>query len=281
MPRVPAFQLERLGAAVRSRAWSGRLDRHPDHHPLVRRTPLLHHARRAVLTAAALVSLTGCTAAVSTTVPPTATPRAAAPTAAATDARVTTAPAATTTPSQSAAEVRASFVGELPDGWTVAAEGRLLAFATAAEPAMTIELLPNRSVMAEDCSLEAEPGVASTASAITDELAARKGVLASAPGALAIGGLDGRALDIRVDPSTGVTCPTDEGGFVPLFGSLEAYGWGFAGVAPEERIRIVALDVPGGGNLLILVTAPDAATFDQRGDDVTAILDHLVFEVAS
>ena len=194
---------------------------------------------------------------------------------------ITTAPALTpgpTAPPPPTIALRASLDGDLPAGWDVASEGTLLSFTTGGDgPGMAVELLRNRSVMAETCALDAEAGVGTSAEAIVAALAARRGITATKAVLTRVGGLSGRWVELRVDPAVGVTCPGDDGGFVPLFGAMEGYGWGYAGIGADERIRIVALDVADGENLVILVTAPNAATYDRLIDDATSIIKHLVF----
>ena len=140
-------------------------------------------------------------------------------------------------------------------------------------------MLRNRSVMAADCALEAQKDVATRAEAIIVAIAARPGVAATPPLKARIGGLSGLSIDLGVDQSAGTTCAGDDGGFVPLFGAMESYGWGYAGVGSHERMRLIALDVADNENLVILVTAPDAAAFERHIGAAEAIVKHLAFKV--
>ena len=208
-----------------------------------------------------------------TTVDPTTVPTAA----------VTVQPPASsssTGPGGSPMHLRVSLNGDLPDGWDVSAEGTLLSFATTgSDPGMTIEMLENREVMAEDCGLGPESGVAMTASAVVDAISGRRGLVPSGRSPVTVGGLTGEQVDLRVDPDVGVTCPGEDGGFVPLVGAMESYGWGFSGVGPAERIRLVALDVEPDQILIVLVVAPTAAARERHIEAASSIIGSLEFAI--
>jgi hypothetical protein len=146
---------------------------------------------------------------------------------------------------------------------------------------MSIDLQLNRAVSAEDCDFGPEPGVDMTAGAIVGAMAARRGLTATGQGPAEVGTLTGQQVDLRLDEAVGVTCPGEDGGYVPLFGAMESYGWGFLGVLPEERFRLIALDVPGDQNLMIVVSAPDATTYDRHIGEAETIIEHLAFEIES
>jgi hypothetical protein len=206
-------------------------------------------------------------------------PQSPAPAAASTP--VTTAPSSTpapTAPPPPTVKLRASLGGDLPKGWDVASEGALLSFTTSGDgPGMAIELLRNRAVMAENCGLEAEPGVGTNAEAITTAIGARRGLTVTKPRSVRVGGLGGRSVDVAVATGVGTTCPGDDGGFVPLFGAMESYGWGYAGVAADERVRLIVLDVADRENLVIFVTAPNRAAYERSIGDASSIIEHLSF----
>jgi hypothetical protein len=233
-------------------------------------------ARILPILAFAALTLSACSTGAATS-RPTVAAAATAPTPA-----MSTAPASTpapTAPPPPELTLRASLDGDLPKGWDVAAEGTLLSFATSGDgPGMAVELLRNRAVMAENCGLEPEPGVATTAKAIVSAVAARRGLTASKPKSVRVGRLSGYDVELQVEAGFDLPCPGEDGaGFVPLFGAMESYGWAYAGVGAAERIRLVALDVADNENLVILVTAPDAATYDRLIGDASSIIDRLVF----
>jgi hypothetical protein len=180
------------------------------------------------------------------------------------------------TPEQPSTPLRPSFVGELPPGWDITSDGGMLAFATSSEPGMTIELLPNRSVMAETCELGPEPGVATNAQAIVAALAARPGLIAGDSSPASVGGLSGLQVDLRGNREIAGSC--DDGAFVPLVGFMGAMGWEFTGIGTKDRLRLVVLDAPGGQNFVIHLWATNAEAFDQHIESASAILSQVSFE---
>ena len=119
--------------------------------------------------------------------------------------------------------------------------------------------------------------MASTSAAIIDALATRPGLIAGPTTPADVGGLTGHQVDIRLDPAVGTTCPDEGVGYTPLVGYLAGTDWLFNGTLPDEVDRIIALDAPDGRNVVILITAPDAAAFDRNIDDAMAIVDGLEF----
>jgi hypothetical protein len=207
-----------------------------------------------------------------------------APTAAPTPAP-TPGPSATATPLADPPTVE--FVGSLPEGWSVRGGANWagtiniqLAFDAGGETdGMHIELLPNRAVMAADCTLGPQPGVETTATAITDALATRPGLIAGPTTAAAVGALAGHQVDVRVDPAVGTACPDEGSGFTPLLGYFAGPDWLFIGTQPDEVDRLIALDVSDGRNVVVVIAAPNAAAFDHHIDDAMAIVAGLVFDV--
>ena len=153
-----------------------------------------------------------------------------------------------------------------------------MAFQTGATGKQTvIELVPNRSVSAADCALDAEPGVGTSAQAIVDALAARRGIIASDQGPAAVGGLTGRQIDLRVDPAIGTTCPDDFGGFIPTIGYRAGADWLYNGIGSKDVARYIVLDASGGRNIVVAIYAADAATFDRDIRDAMTIVEGLRF----
>lgn len=209
-------------------------------------------------------------------------------------------PAATATPAPTPATSAApspsvlgeppevTFGGALPADWTVRAGANYagttniqMAFSTDPEDAwMIIELQPNRAAMAADCTLGPEPGVATDATSIIDALATRVGLLAEAPSPAAVGGLTGRQVDLQVDPAVGPTCSGESVGYTPLLGYFAGSDWLFHGLSPDGEVaRIIALDATDDRNVIVVISAADAATFDANIDDAMAIVDGLQFDV--
>jgi hypothetical protein len=207
----------------------------------------------------------------STTPPPSAT---SAP--AAGDSLPTPTPTPTPSPSPSTTlvPIGVSLSGGLPEGWTVIASGLLSFEIREGGDSMGIELLSDQLVMDAGCAYGPEPGVGYTPDAFIGALAARPGVTASSLGPAEVGGLAGRQADLRGGMTAVQTC----GGFIPLFGRQGDLGWGYVGLADGEHMRLIALDVPGGRNVVVMIDAADDRTFDRYIDDATAIVDHLAFD---
>ena len=187
----------------------------------------------------------------------------------------------TAAPSPTPRSITASLEGGLPSSWTVTATG-LLSFSVDADGAsMTVEALRDSRVMDEGCAYEPEAGVGSTADAFIGTIADRRGLVASGLGPVEVGGLPGRQVDLRLDTTVGATCPGEDEPFVPLFGSYNADFWGFAGLTPNERIRLIAVDIPGGDSIVVYIVASDVASFDRFIDDAMTIVGNLSFEIGS
>ena len=78
-------------------------------------------------------------------------------------------------------------------------------------------------------------------------------------------------------PATELACEGDVR-YVPLIGVDRDGFWNFVGVSPTERIRLIALDVPGKRNLWILIVTEDVTAFDRHIADAMAIVEGLKFD---
>jgi hypothetical protein len=161
-----------------------------------------------------------------------------------------------------------TFAGTLPEGWEevdgsfASAEGVLL------------EILHDLNVMAADCALRPEAGVGRASAEIVGALATRDGLAVVGPEPASVGGLDGRQVDLTVDPAWTRTCDAWHGTepFVPLLGSLDEKNfWHYIGITrgteAHDEVRLVVLDVPGGNVVIaVWVTTPE-----RLADHVAAI----------
>ena len=170
-----------------------------------------------------------------------------------------------------------SISSGIPKGWTILATG-LLSFQSDSLPSTSIEIALNRRVGAANCAMAPEPGVDGSAEAFVHAIAERRGVAASGLRQVELSDLPGWQVDVTLDTSTGPTC-TPESPYVPLFGIDDDGFWNHVGVSAGERMRIVVLDVPDGQNIVILIVAPDASTFDRDLDDAMAILTKVSFTI--
>ena len=114
---------------------------------------------------------------------------------------------------------------------------------------------------ASACPLEAEPGVASGASAMATWIRGLPGLTVGPPGLAAVGGLVGTVLDIRIKDGWKESCSFANGiPTVPLFFKPpDGYRWVLAG---PERLRLYLLDVPGGGTVLVDIDDFDGSQMD-------------------
>lgn len=165
----------------------------------------------------------------------------------------------------------------LPDGWYMPSFGVLVGLVpdTAANraalrdgttPPTFVDLFRNLDVAAMDCTDSAEPGVDETSAALLANLAVRDGLVIDGPIAVEIGGLSGGQLDVAIADDWRETCDGVPGPFVPL---LQGEGLLWWGVAPEERFRIIVLDVTGlpegmHATLTFVIYAADESDWDEH-----------------
>ncbi len=181
----------------------------------------------------------------------------------------------------------------VPSGWTVTSMGMLdyaLAPAGAAE-GDDVRVFFDMHIASKDeaCSETPEPGIPMTADAIVADLAADPRIVTSQPVPVAIGGLTGQQIDVRIAPSTTKTCPFSGGApTVPLLVDDAAYvvnhdgpdimNGPFWGVDTDDRLRIIVLDTPGSGNVVFVVNSNDGTTFDQIVGAAMPVLETYRFE---
>jgi hypothetical protein len=128
-----------------------------------------------------------------------------------------------------------------------------------ARPGTSLEIQRDLVVARADCvEAESEPGVGTTASAMTQALADRPGLVTTEPAPITIGGLSGFTIDITLSPDWTTPCPFSEGRpTVPLVTDPQAspgtgLHWTADPVTDGSFARYIILDVPDGGTILIL-----------------------------
>jgi hypothetical protein len=171
--------------------------------------------------------------------------------------------------------LRWSFVGTLPEGWTQDGVGTFVA------EGISIEIQPDRSVMASDCQLRPEEGIGKSAKEIVDALAARPGLDSSDRQAATIGGLSGEQVDLIISPDWTQSCPGWDPPVpvVPLIGGLDEKNyWHYNAALTGEEARLYVLDVPGDTNVLIAVFTSAPASLADHLDETTSIVEGLTFE---
>jgi hypothetical protein len=172
------------------------------------------------------------------------------------------APSSAAEPSASAAaELEVTFTATLPDGWTQDGDGEIPF--PPSENAF-FEVGQGFRVMRADCAGEPEPGVGDDAASFADAIADREGLDASEAEPITVDGLSGVQLDFTVAADgTGATCIDGDDAFVPLWVAADG---GFAGSAPGDESRLIVVDKPDGGTLLIWITTT-------AGEDLADYLD--------
>jgi hypothetical protein len=246
--------------------------------------------RLAVVGATVALTLAGCGAQAPSNAPagsarpaPSATPAA---TRAATAAAATASAKPTATPAPTPAATRVgqttglawSIRGALPPGWTTE-DGNF----SRSEHAY-VEVLPDRSVMAADCTLRPEAGVGSSATSIAAALAKRKGLATTKPESVTIGGLSGVRFDLSLTPGWAGTCAgwQIDSPVVPLVGTFDAqHYWLFNAAVKGEKDRYLVLDLPDGRNVLVAITVTDPERFSDVVGPAMEILSKLDFAVGS
>jgi hypothetical protein len=144
---------------------------------------------------------------------------------------------------------------------------------------VAFEIYPERYVQAASCDLEPEAGVGTSSDEITSALTARQGLVVSEPAEVTVDGLTGLQVDISTEAeSEGMTCVIDDGSrLVPLF--VDDLG-GYVAIGPEEEMRAVVLDVPGGTNLVIWLWATPSEDIADYQDAAMEVIEGLQFEVS-
>jgi hypothetical protein len=171
------------------------------------------------------------------------------------------------------------LTGDLPDGWDL--DGQTIAH----EGGVFVEVLENRSIMADDCVEGPAAGVGSAAIDLAQALSGREGLVVSGMRSDSVGGLDGLQLDLKLADDWTGTCPWWDNGnspVVPAFGAFDAKNyWLYTAIAPGEPVRMRLLDAPQGGNVVIAFWAPSTELFDANVDDAESILDLIRFDAGS
>jgi hypothetical protein len=129
-----------------------------------------------------------------------------------------------------------------------------------------------------DCPGTADPKVGTSPKELVDWIASLPGLVATPPKAIAVGGLAGFGLDVRVAPSWTHACPYSQGDpVVPLIVSSSPgsdLDWGVGGTG---RMRIYVLDAGAGRRVWIDVETIDGGKFDQLAERSTPVIESFAF----
>ena len=163
---------------------------------------------------------------------------------------------ASASPSAAAATMLSwTFGGSLPPGWTEE-DG-----AFSRSESAYVEVLTDRSLMSANCVLGPQPGIGHTAADIVGALSRRPGLATTGADDITVAGLAGRQIDFTIAPGWKKSCEwwgDPKAPIVPLIGAFDDKNfWLYNAVTKGEEYRYIVLDTPGGGNVVIAITAID------------------------
>ena len=163
---------------------------------------------------------------------------------------------ASASPSAAAATMLSwTFGGSLPPGWTEE-DG-----AFSRSESAYLEVLTDRSLMSANCVLGPQPGIGHTAADIVGALSRRPGLATTGADDITVAGLAGRQIDFTIAPGWKKSCDwwgDPKAPVVPLIGAFDDKNfWLYNAVTKGEEYRYIVLDTPGGGNVVIAITAVD------------------------
>jgi len=153
----------------------------------------------------------------------------------------------------------------LPEGWVIAADSTdYVALQPAPSEVTGIYVFRSPAAASQDidCPIAAAAGVGTAAVDLVDWIRARPGLVVTDPSAIAIGGLEGLRIDVRILEGWLASCPFANGlPTAPLFVSPTDpdFRWVIAG---SERLRLHLLDVPSGGTVVVDIDAFDGSLMD-------------------
>jgi hypothetical protein len=156
----------------------------------------------------------------------------------------------------------------------------------------TIYLFPDPEAAIQDasCNVTTQPGIGSSPEALATWVANRPGIVTSKPTSIAIGGLTGRMVDVKVATAWSKLCGTLDGHgdrqtiLVPYIALVRGVGSGGGptdrwewGANRPERQRYIFVDIGGGHTVAIVLDAPLPTEFDQLVADATPIVQTMTF----
>lgn len=150
----------------------------------------------------------------------------------------------------------------VPAGWTNPADSvAYMNLMPQGDDSNGIHLFHNPAAMSQaaDCPTAAEPGVGSSSLELIAWIKARPGFVVSTPAMVTVGGVPGTSIDVGISGTWTQSCPFANGiPTVPLFyGKESQLRWVVAGA---ERLRLMFIDVPGNGTVVV-----DLDSFDGAG----------------
>ena len=153
----------------------------------------------------------------------------------------------------------------LPDGWLIADDNPdYFALQPVTSDAVGIYVFQAPLAASQDatCPTTPESGVGTTAKDLVDWIRARPGLVAGDPAAVTLGGFVGLQLDVAIVAGWKPSCPFAKGmPTVPLFVGPTATSFRWV-VAGSERLRLIILDAPGTGTVVVDIDDFDGSLMD-------------------
>jgi len=153
----------------------------------------------------------------------------------------------------------------LPAGWAIVGDdGTYFGLQPVASDALGIHLFRSPRAASQDlqCPETGEPNVGTSAADLVAWIRARPGLTTGEATAVSLGGFAGLQVDAAIKTGWTASCPFANGTpTVPLFvGATDGtFRWVMAG---SERLRLIVLDVPGKGTIVVDIDAFDGTLMD-------------------
>jgi hypothetical protein len=169
----------------------------------------------------------------------------------------------------------------VPAGWAITADAeRYFELRPAISDIVGIYLFRSPLAASQDrsCPDTPEPGVGTTASALSAWIGGLSGLRVSSPRLATVGGLRGVELDVQIADGWRFSCAFANGlPTVPLFvGEDGGFRWVVAGT---ERLRLDLLDAPDGATIVVDIDAFDGALMPDLLAAAAPIVRSMVFQV--
>ena len=168
----------------------------------------------------------------------------------------------------------------LPAGWAIAGDDvSYYGVQPVSSDALGIHLFRSPRAASQDlqCPETAEPNVGATAADLVEWIRARPGLTASDATSVTLGGFAGLQVDAAIRDGWTASCPFANGTpTVPVFvGATDGtFRWVMAG---SERLRLIVLDVPGKGTIVVDIDAYDGSLMDAFLPVATPIVGSIKF----
>ena len=174
----------------------------------------------------------------------------------------------------------APFTFTVPAGWTMLDDLALIR--TDGPQGDVVMFWGSMRIASKDaaCPETPEAGVGHTAAALIADLAANTGLAASAPQSISVGGLNGQMIDVRIAPDWTRPCPppfTAGMPVVPLITDVDPASGPSWGVKDHGKVRVIALEVPGGENFVITIDSAGGSSFDSTVTAAMPIIESMAF----